>query len=242
MSSYQVLPLSITGLKRVDQQRVLLNLSELKIEAGEFVCIVGPNGAGKSLLLKALAGLDSELRDAVRWAGKAPSRGGYSRLSMILQDPVMLRRSVRANLDYALKSLSAAKAKERRRIIQAVLDRAKMTHLADASARMLSGGEAQRLALLRATISNPEVLLLDEPTANLDPASILWFEQQLLESHRQGLALVMVTHDLNQARRLASRVLLLHRGELIEDRPCDEFFSEPHTEETRAFINGELIF
>lgn len=237
-----VLPLQADALRMEHGGRVLLSVDSLSVAKGEFVCVVGPNGAGKTLLLKALAGLNGATNSSIRWGASQPSRAGYCRLAMLLQQPVLLRRSVRANLEYALKSLSGLGLRARRDKAQKTLAAAGMQHLSSNSARLLSGGEKQRLALLRALINEPEVLLLDEPTASLDPASTAWFEQQLLAVHQQGLSVVMVTHDLNQARRLASRVVLLHRGELVEDTAKTDFFNAPQSAEARAYLAGELLF
>lgn len=236
-----VLPLRVEQLHVEHDGRALLQLPQWQLERGQFCCIVGPNGAGKSLLLKAMAGLHPGAA-APRWGGRAPSRAGRRRLGMLLQTPVLLRRSVAANIDFALRAQTTLDRRARRAAIERALALAGMSHLHEASARLLSGGERQRLALVRALACEPQVLLLDEPAASMDPASTAWLERTLLQAHRDGLTLAMVTHDLNQARRLATRVLLLHRGHPVEDADKETFFASPRSDEARAFVAGELIF
>jgi len=243
MASYphSVLPLEVRDLDFMHDERCLLDVPLLQIDKGELVCIVGPNGAGKSLLLKTLAGLQSS-NALLNWGGRPPSREAYARLGMLLQTPVLLRRSVQANIDFALKAQTGLNKAGRLKAINKALSLANMSHLRDSSARLLSGGERQRMALVRALASAPELLLLDEPAASMDPASTAWLENTLREAHCAGLTLVMVTHDLHQARRLATRVVLMHRGKVVEDADKDTFFSRPSSTEAQAFVGGELLF
>lgn len=236
-----ILPLQLNELALEHEKRVLLSIDKLSVERGSFVCIVGPNGAGKSLLLKSMAGLQS-VEGGVTWGGAAPSRLRYRKLGMLLQSPVLLRRTVRANIEFALKSQTSFDAIQRKNAVEHALELANIEHLSQSSARLLSGGERQRLALVRALACQPELLLLDEPTASMDPASAAWLENTLLQAHQSGLTLVMVTHDLNQAKRLASRVVLLHRGCVVEDASKDGFFNAPVSAEAQAFVAGELLF
>ena len=236
-----VLPLQVSDLKFDHNKRSLLSIDRLVVEQNTFLCIVGPNGAGKSLLLKTMAGLQGG-EGQVLWGASAPSRKGYNKLGMLLQTPVLLRRSVSANIDFALKSQTTLDKSQRKQAVVEALALAKMEHLSQSSARLLSGGERQRLALARALACRPELLLLDEPAASMDPASTAWLESTLLDAHHAGLTVVMVTHDLNQAKRLASRVVLLHRGRVVEDAAKQDFFTHPTSPEARAFVGGELLF
>lgn len=236
-----VLPLKVSNLSFDHNKRSLLSIDRLVVEQGTFMCIVGPNGAGKSLLLKAMAGLQGG-EGEVLWGANAPSREGYSKMGMLLQTPVLLRRSVSANIDFALKSQSTLDKNLRKHAVSEALALANMEHLSQCSARLLSGGERQRLALVRALACKPELLLLDEPAASMDPASTAWLESTLLDAHHAGLTVVVVTHDLNQAKRLASRVVLLHRGRVVEDTAKTDFFDSPASPEARAFVGGELLF
>ncbi len=237
-----LVPLTVDKLNVYLEGRLLLDVEQLSVSPGDLLCIVGPNGAGKSLLLKTMAGLHSFSKTAIRWGGHAPSRQAYSKLGMLLQTPIMLRRTVSANLDFALKAQTQLPRAERRQAVQQALALANMHHMAELSARVLSGGERQRLALVRALACKPELLLLDEPTANMDPASTAWFEDTLRQAHQQGLSVVMVTHDLNQARRLATRIVLLHRGTIAENSDTGSFFNHPRSQEALAFSRGDLLF
>ena len=160
---------------------------------------------------------------------------------MVFQRPVMLRASAAANVDYALRLAKVAKP-ERGKIRHEVLERTGLDHLADQGARILSVGQQQRLALARAWALRPEVLLLDEPTASLDPAATRNVEEVIGAMHEAGTKIVMTTHDLNQARRLADEVLFLHRGRLVEHSPADAFFESPRSREAKAFLSGDLVW
>lgn len=237
----KVLPLSVSDLKILLGQRYLLNIDFLSVEHGDFLCVVGPNGAGKSLLLKSMAGLQPEQLASIKWGGATPRRESYGQLGVLLQNPVLLRRTVSANIHFALKAQGIPR-NERKLAVQAALELAAMEHLSEAAAQTLSGGEQQRLALVRALACKPELLLLDEPTANMDPSSTAWFESTLLQAFAKGVSVLMVTHDLHQAKRLASRVVLMHRGKIIEDTDKELFFTNPMSAEAKAFIGGELLF
>jgi tungstate transport system ATP-binding protein len=160
---------------------------------------------------------------------------------MVFQRPVMLRRSTAGNVDFALK-LRGKNRDQRRQKVGEVLAATGLAHLAHQPARVLSGGEQQRLALARAWALDPEVLFLDEPTASLDPASTRSIEELIGAIYRGGTKIIMTTHDLGQARRLADEILFLYHGRLIEARPAEDFFSRPATPEATAFLRGELTW
>jgi tungstate transport system ATP-binding protein len=160
---------------------------------------------------------------------------------MVFQRPVLLRRSALANLTHAL-SLTRTPRAERRAMAHQALDRFGLSSLARRPARVLSGGEQQRLAMARAWALQPEVLFLDEPTAALDPAATRAVEDMIRAFHADGMTIVMTTHDLGQARRLAEEVLFLHRGRLLEQTPAEKFFERPRSEAAQAFIKGELLW
>jgi len=152
----------------------------------------------------------------------------------------MLRRSVAENVHFVLRAMGVPRAQARDRTT-IVLDRAKLTHVAKAPARVLSGGEQQRLALSRTLAQHPQALLLDEPTSSLDPASTLAIEQMVLDACATGTEVLMVTHDLGQARRLAHRVAFMYQGRIIEDGPAAAFFDRPRTDQARRFLAGDLV-
>ncbi|WP_143535146.1 ATP-binding cassette domain-containing protein [Roseivivax jejudonensis] len=198
--------------------------------------ILGPNGAGKSLLLRLLHGLEPPEAGAVTWNGAPASREVTARQALVFQTPVLLRRSVGANLDFVLRA-----RRRDRGLRAALLDRVGLGDKADRPARLLSGGEKQRLALARALATGPDVLFLDEPTASLDPGSVLMIERIVREEAERGTRLVIVTHDVAQARRLADDVVFLHRGRVIEHAPTDTFFAAPAAEAARDFLAGRIV-
>jgi tungstate transport system ATP-binding protein len=160
---------------------------------------------------------------------------------MVFQRPVFLRRSVAANVRYVLGRHGTPR-RQRRAMVTEVLEQAGLLHLAGQSARLLSGGEQQRLALARAWALQPQVLLLDEPTASLDPAATRLVEALLERMHQAGTKLILTTHDLGQARRLADEVLFLHHGRLVEHTPASTFFINPQSKEAAAFLEGKLLW
>ncbi|MFN3450247.1 MAG: ATP-binding cassette domain-containing protein [Roseococcus sp.] len=214
-----------------------LSAVSLRIAAGPPSVIIGPNGAGKSLLLRLLHGLLRPSEGCVTFSAADAAR----RQAMVFQRPVLLRRSVLANVVYPLALAGAPRAGRLARA-RAALERVGLAALADRPARRLSGGEQQRLALARAEALAPELLFLDEPCANLDPAATRAVEEIVRSLAARGTKIVMTTHDLAQARRLAGEVLFLHRGRLLEQTPAAVFFARPATAEAAAFLRGELLW
>ena len=228
-----ILPVEVERLGfRVEAAELLSDIS-FRLPAGGATALIGANGAGKSLLLRLLMGLLTPSQGAIRFAAPDARR----RIAFVFQKPVMLRRSARANIVHALRAarLDAAPARA-----DAALTRFGLAALAGRPARLLSGGEQQRLAVARAAALDPELLLLDEPTAALDPGACARVETMLAQLKAQGVTLLFATHDFAQARRLADRVLFLRRGRLVEDAPAASFFDAPATREARAFLGGEL--
>ncbi len=235
-----ILPLS---LERVcydaGGQRLIHDIS-CTLSSGSRSVILGPNGAGKSITLRLCHGLLRPTSGSVRWLGPAASRAA-ERQAMVFQRPVMLRRSVAANVAYALAVRGVARRRRGGPVAQA-LARVNLEEAADRPARALSHGEQQRVAIARAWVLEPEVLFLDEPTANLDPEGTRTVEEAVEAVHRSGAKIIMTTHDLGQARRLADEVLFLHRGRLVERAPAESFFSGPKSREAAAFLAGELLW
>jgi tungstate transport system ATP-binding protein len=232
------LPLELSGVVWEAGGQRRLDGIDLAIEAGPRTVILGPNGSGKSLLLRICHGLLQPSAGRVAWRG-AGAGEATRRQAMVFQRPVMLRRSAAANVDYALK-LRGLRRAERPERLSAALARTGLSALANQPARALSIGEQQRLALARAWAIEPELLLLDEPTASLDPAATYAVEGIVAAMHAAGCKIVMTTHDLGQARRLADEIVFLHRGRIREKRPAGEFFDRPATPEASAFIAGTL--
>ena len=209
-----------------------------RLEAGPVSVILGANGAGKSVLLRLCHGLLAPTSGGIVW------EGGFAgdrrrRQAMVFQRPVMLRRSALANVAYGL-ALAGRGHSERDKIARTMLERIGLLPLADRPARLMSGGEQQRLALARAWALAPEVLFLDEPTANLDPSATRAVEEIVRSIAVEGTKVIMTTHDLGQAKRLADEILFLHRGRLIERTSRETFFSAPATPQAAAFLRGDL--
>jgi len=232
--SFGILPLKAVGLTYAAGGRVLVEGLGFEIAAGRRHVILGPNGAGKSVTLRLLHGLLSPTAGRVEWR-----RDPAGRHAMVFQRAVLLRRSARANLLHALSLARLGRAEREARADDA-LDRFGLHHLADRPAQLLSGGEQQRLAIARAFSLRPELLFLDEPTAALDPASTRAVEAMIEACHAAGVTIVMTTHDLGQAGRLADEALFLHRGRLLEAGPAAAFFAEPRSDAARAFLHGDL--
>ena len=235
-----VLPLRLEGIGFSAHGERLLDAITLEFAAGPRTIILGPNGAGKSLLLRLCHGLLSPSTGAVRWQSADPEAIRRAQ-AMVFQRPVMLRRSARANLRYAL-AVRGIHGRAARHRTNAALERFGLGPLAERPAHVLSGGEQQRLALARAWALDPEILFLDEPTANLDPAATRAVEEAIGAFHETGTKIVMTTHDLGQARRLADEILFLYRGRLVERLAAVEFFRAPATAEACAFLQGELLW
>ena len=212
-------------------------LQDLNLDLGPAGCtmIMGPNGAGKSLLLKLLHGLMAPTGGTVDWAGRAAAEA-RERQALVFQKPVLLRRSVAANVDFVLKARG-----KHRGTRDALLKHVGLAHKAKQPARLLSGGEAQRLALARALASDPEVLFLDEPTASLDPASCIAIEEIVKDARNRGVRIIFVTHDTGQARRMADDVVFLHGGRVIEHSPAPAFFPDPQTQAARDYLQGRIV-
>lgn len=235
-----VLPLRAEGLIVKRDGRALVDGVDLKIGRAHGVnVILGPNGAGKSLLLRLLANLLAPDAGRVTWAGAPPSRERSHKIGFVFQRPVMLRRSVIANVEFALSTRGIG-ATQRADLAMSALARARLDHLAQRPALSLSGGEQQRLALARALALSPDVLLLDEPAANLDPASTAALEDMIVTAAGDR-PVVLVTHDLAQARRVATRILFMHKGCILERTRRDEFFQQPQTSEAAAFLRGDIL-
>jgi tungstate transport system ATP-binding protein len=228
-----ILPLVLRDVSFAAGGRTIIDRVSVELTHGPRTVILGANGAGKSVLMRLMHGLLVPSAGAVSWSGENPAR----KQAMVFQRPVMLRRSALANVVYALKLAGFDRTKE---IAMKALADVGLAHLASRPARVLSGGEQQRVALARAWALKPEVLFLDEPTANLDPGAGREIEQAILAMQGAGTKIVMITHNLGQARRLGDEVLFIHQGRLAERAPVDRFFSQPGSAEAAAFLKGEL--
>ncbi len=230
--------------KMYDGRRVL-TVDHLKIRRGEIFGLVGPSGAGKSTLLRLLNFLEPPTTGRIRFLDvefsaeqEAPLRL-RRRVTTVFQRPILLNRSVQANVSYGLNLRGQRKIEE----VEATLEEVGLLDLAHQRARTLSGGEAQRVALARAIVLRPDVLLLDEPTANLDPYNVGLIEEIIQRRNReQGTTLVLVTHNVFQAKRLAHRVALMLEGSIVEVNDVETFFEDPLDPRTAAFVRGEMVY
>jgi len=222
--------LELQGLGLTENDLRIVEDITLKVSRGS-TAILGPNGAGKSTLLRLMHGLLRPSSGAVLWPQPLMQ-------AMVFQRPVMLRTTALANIEYGLR-LRGHSAAERRRRALVALERVGLPELASRQARRCSGGEQQRIALARAWALEPQVLFLDEPTASLDPASSREVERIIREIAAAGTKIVMTTHNLGQARRLAEEVIFLNGGRMLEQTPVAEFFSQPQTLAARDFIRDE---
>lgn len=235
-----ILPLALESIQFEAGGRVLLNRVSVRFAAEGRSFILGPNGAGKSLCLRIAHGLLRPTSGRVVWNGEGATSCA-DRQAMVFERPVLLRRTVIANVEYALARRNVTRPNAKRRAIEA-LERTGLQDLAQRNARVLSSGEQQRLALARAWAVNPQVLFLDEPTAALDPSATHSVEQIIDAIAECGTKIIMVTHDMAQARRLADEVLFFNKGMLVEHAPAERFFDAPESPEARAFIQGELLW
>ena len=232
------LPIVLEDAAVVVGQLTILNDIALTFTAGAPTVLVGPNGSGKTTLLRLATGLLAPSRGRVSWGGRIDAAS--TRRAIVFQRPVMLRRSVAGNIRYALSAAGVARRERAARAAE-LLALVGLSELGDRPARKLSGGEQQRLALARALAKEPQVLFLDEPTASLDPAASKAVEDVIRAVTARGIKVVMATHDLGSARRLAGDVVLLHRGRIVETGDAATFFANPATHEARSFVAGELL-
>ena len=218
-------------------RRIIQGISVV-FDPGPRTIILGPNGAGKSVLLRLCHGLLAPTAGTIAW-NSTELPGAPRRQAMVFQRPVLLRRSALGNVIYALK-LAGVPVRQREEHAREALRKVGLDAQADHAARVLSGGEQQRLALARVWALRPEILFLDEPTASLDPGATHEIENVILALHAAGTRIVMVTHNLGQAHRLGDEILFLHQGRLVERAPADRFLKHPASPEAASFLEGEL--
>jgi tungstate transport system ATP-binding protein len=232
------LPLVLDRVSLRAGGRTILDRVSAVIEPGPPTLVVGPNGAGKSTLLRLCMGLAAPTEGRITWGGREnvkPTRRGF-----VFQRPVMLRRTAAANVAYSLAQAGVPRH-DRPAHVSRLLEQVGMSELAMRPARRFSGGEQQRLALARALARDPDLLLLDEPTASLDPSATRSVEEIVRAAALSGIKVVMASHDLGQVRRLAGKVIFLVRGAVREHVAADAFLNTPSTPEAAAFVRGDLV-
>lgn len=233
-----IFPMSATDLTVRRGGRLLLNGVSLNLPQQGVTVVLGPNGAGKSTLLKTLHGMQRLAKGKIDWA--QPPAIAQTRQAFVFQTPILMRRTVLDNVAYPLKVLGTNKA-EARDAAENWLRKVHLGHALHQRAADLSGGERQKMALVRALIREPELLFLDEPSANLDGRATREIEDLLQETNAAGTRIILATHDFGQARRLASDVVFLHKGQLLEHTPAHVFFDTPKTPQAQAFLNGDIV-
>jgi tungstate transport system ATP-binding protein len=231
-----VFPLELNEVCFVSGEQRIIERVSLAIDGRVRTIILGANGAGKSVLMRLMHGLLTPTSGNIRWCGR-PERAAAQ--AMVFQRPVMLRTTAIANVAYGLKLAGVGKNEQLARAADA-LDRVGLAHIAQRPARVLSGGEQQRLALARAWALRPQILFLDEPSASLDPGATQEVERVIGEIAASGCKIVMSTHNLGQARRLADEIIFLHHGRAVEYTPASIFFAAPRSPEAASFMKGEL--
>jgi tungstate transport system ATP-binding protein len=239
-SSATVLPIDGHGLTLERAGRRILDTVDIHIGTHDVTVLMGANGAGKSILLRVLAALIVADSGEVRWQHCAPGNTLRRQIGFVFQKPILLRRSAIANIRHALHATGCARQQSTSRARDA-LTLAGLEHLQDSPARLLSGGEQQRLAIARALALEPDVLFLDEPTANLDPAATAQIESMIREATTRSMKIVLVTHDVGQARRLATQIEFMHQGRIVESGSASAFFPTPTSDPAKAFLGGQLV-
>jgi tungstate transport system ATP-binding protein len=237
----------LENLTKQYNERVVLHVEYLEIYAGEILAVVGPSGAGKSTLLRQLNFLEHPTAGYLNFRGhsingKSPPLEARRKVTTVFQRPVLLNRSVSANVAYGL-NVRGKRGKPVEQPVTRALTQVGLDDLAKTSACTLSGGEAQRVALARALVVKPTVMLMDEPTANLDPYNVKLIERIIAKvNQEQGTTVVLVTHNIFQAKRLAHRTAFLLDGRLVEIVDTASFFEHPSDPRTAAFVHGEMVY
>ena len=230
------LPIYIKDLSLIMDERKILSSLNLSINSNDVTVIMGPNGAGKSLFLKILNGILTPTSGCIIWNNKKQFSDTFNTQAFVFQKPILLRRSVIANLDYMDSVLGYKKKISKDRLLEIV----QLKKQKNQPARMLSLGEQQRLSLVRSLMLRPNLLLLDEPTANLDPASTKIIEDIILNLKMMGIKIIFVTHNILQAKRIADEIIFLNEGKMVEHLNKQEFFSNSKSIEVQNYLNGIL--
>ena len=237
VGSHDLTPIQFKDLSVILGQKIILDKINCKIKSNSITAVLGPNGAGKSIFLQTINGLFSVQSGRLTFNLMEINQEIRKQQAMVFQNPVLLRRTVIANLQF----ISNLRNKESNRLLKKILSKVGLEGYEKKPARLLSGGEKQRLSMARALIINPNLLLLDEPTANLDPYSLKLIEDLVLEENSIGKTIIFTTHDMSQAKRLATDVIFLNKGKVLEQTISKTFFKSPKTLEAQKYINGEIL-
>ena len=230
-------PIQFVDLSVVLGQKIILDKINCKIKSNSITAVLGPNGAGKSIFLQTINGLVFIQSGRLTFNSMQNNQEIREQQAMVFQTPVLLRRTVMANMQF----VSNLRNKKSNQLLKNLLDKVGLEGSEEKPARLLSGGEKQRLSMARALIVNPNLLLFDEPTANLDPYSLNLIEDLFLEENSIGKTVIFTTHDMSQAKRLATDVIFLNKGKVLEQTVSKTFFKKPKTFEAQKYINGEIL-
>lgn len=237
VGAHDLTPIQFKDLSVILGPKIILDKINCKIKSNSITAVLGPNGAGKSIFLQTINGLFSVQSGRLTFNLMEINQEIRKQQAMVFQNPVLLRRTVIANLQF----ISNLRNKESNRLLKKILSKVGLEGYEKKPARLLSGGEKQRLSMARALIINPNLLLLDEPTANLDPYSLKLIEDLVLEENSIGKTIIFTTHDMSQAKRLATDVIFLNKGKVLEQTISKTFFKSPKTLEAQKYINGEIL-
>lgn len=237
----ELFPLTVENLVLDVKGKKLINNLSFTCEANGITALMGPNGAGKSLTLRLLHNLIKKTSGTIRWNDVTDKKQIQNAQAMVFQKPVLLRRSVIENLRYNLNVKNIKNKTEQDKLIDEALSKAGLQDQANSPARLLSGGEQQKLAMTRALMDNPSILFLDEPTASLDPNATLVIEDLIKEADSKGTKIILVTHDIGQANRLAEEIIFLNQGQVSEQGPAKELVANPQSKPAQQYFAGEIV-
>ena len=235
--SKSLTPIVVSDLSLLFGKTKILDKIKCKIHNESIIAVLGPNGAGKSMFLKTINGLIGVESRKIKFNLMEINDYIRKEIAIVFQKPTLLRRSVFENMQFVLERKNKLSNFE----IMKLLQRVNLATSKDKPARLLSGGEQQRLSLARALLINPSLLLLDEPTANLDPYSLNLIEEIILDENKKGKTIILTTHDMGQAKRLAKEILFFNKGKLLEQTKAINFFKKPKTKEAQSYINGKIL-
>ena len=232
-----LLPIKLDSIDYFIGETYLISNANIEIKSDGITVIMGPNGSGKSLFLNLLHGLILPNNGTITFNGLPLNKKIRRRQAMVFQTPTLLRRTVLSNMvfvDSLDGKIDLIRCKK-------ILEMLGLEQFHNQPAKLLSSGEKQRLALARALVLKPDILLLDEPTANLDPASIYVIEEIVKNAGRCGVKIIFITHDISQAKRIGDDIIFIHKGKILEYKKTAALFKNPKCPETKAYIQGKII-
>lgn len=241
LTTADLFPLQVEKLSYRASHESLINQLSFTIDKPGVTAIMGPNGAGKSLTLRLLHGLLEPTNGHIKWGNCHRSEQVFQQQAMVFQKPILLRRTVLENLTYTFKIKGTKDKNKQQELINQALNRAKLTTQAKSPARQLSGGEQQRLVMARALMHHPAILFLDEPTSSLDPNATQAVESLIKTAANEETKIIIVTHDIGQARRISDEIIFLNKGKLIEQAPTTKLIEKPNSKAAKQYFSGKIV-